>query len=159
DDAWLATRREALGEPLSELDPAGALETLRLERDAAIAGERVDAALREAQALEDRAADLPTLQRRARRDLADEAATLRAAASTDLDEIGNLHDHEQDLRDHGRHLDTWWERHADDAAAWIAIEQELAHRHETEIEAAEERDAELDHVLEPELPEPPELEL
>ncbi len=153
-------REEAmrLGDPFLHLDRDGARETLRIERDKEVVNERIDAAEAEAQGLEAQAAQTPGMRRRARSALVDTAHAQRLLAERDLDRLGALHEVESDLRERGRHLDGWWDEHAEDAARRLAIDDELADRYEQELD--DELPAyDVERDLDLEVPAPPSLEM
>ena len=146
-----------LGDPFLHLDRDGARETLRIERDKEVVNERIDAAEAEAQGLEAQAAQTPGMRRRARSALVDTAHAQRLLAERDLDRLGALHEVESDLRERGRHLDGWWDEHAEDAARRMAIDDELADRYEQELD--DELPAyDLEPDLDLEVPVPPSLQ-
>jgi conjugative relaxase-like TrwC/TraI family protein len=148
----------AIGDPFLRLDRDGARATLRIERDKEVVNERVDAAEAEAQQLEAQAEQTP--RRRGRSTLLDAAGAQRELASRDLDRLGALHDDETDLRERGRHLDGWWDEHAEDAARRLAIDDELARREELDRALEDElHEREAERELDLEVPEPPSLEM
>jgi conjugative relaxase-like TrwC/TraI family protein len=174
---WLHDRRRELGDPFAAFNDlevrAAALETLRLERDARILRSSIENALKTAEALEDQAREHRGFRSQTRRDLLEAAAIERGHAQVGLDDLGELHDTEQDLHQRGRHLDDWWTAHAQNAAKQLALDQELTARHRREHELELEHGADsavayegetmtAEPGLETELdpgPQPPELEL
>jgi hypothetical protein len=172
---WLHDRRREVGDPFAAFtDPevrAAALETLRLERDARILKTSIENSLKTAEALEDQAREHRGFRTQRRRDLLEAAATARDHAHAGLDDLGELHDIEQDLHQRGRHLDDWWTAHAHNAAKQLALDHELTARHRRERELERDADGTLGHQIDattaqpgPETgldpgPPPPELEL
>jgi transposase-like protein len=126
-DEWLLARRRWLGDPFGQLDRSGALMTMRLERDVAIA----------------------------LRDLEKARVTGDNSAAAQLEEgLESLHTLEGQLRGGGRHLNSWMTRYAGPAAEVVAIER-VAVRRELELDWRERAEAlaiareARSHLLEP----------
>jgi DNA-directed RNA polymerase specialized sigma24 family protein len=140
DRSRLLAERDTAAVAWTHLDRAGAYETRNIQRDRDVAETSARAALAAADSLEQRAASLPGRGHREERDTLRRAAGVqRSIADTDQRDATRYAAAERGLHAEGRHLDDWMTSHADEAAAWLAAERELATRRERDIAASVDR--------------------
>jgi hypothetical protein len=116
------------------LDRAGARETRSLQQDRMLAEARAADAVAAADELDRRADEVRGLGSRSERRVIEQAAEVqRRIAETEQDKALRLGRVEEQLHAEGRHLGDWIAQHANQAAVWLAAEQELARRRELAV--------------------------
>jgi hypothetical protein len=157
--ARLAALRARIPDTYQQLDRAGARRALTLEHEQANAAAREREAREHAAALRADADQLPGIRRRNQReDLLDESAVQDRIAEQAHHQHARHTAAQDRLRETGRHPDTWMDEHAPTTARTIAIDRELAIRHELHPEQTQQppaptpepqRDTDLDIGYEP----------
>ncbi len=160
DTTFLVAWRARLGDPFAALDREGAMQTLRLERDQRIAVAERDSQVEHAERLHRRAgATRGPHQGRVRSQLTEEASVNRTTAQQASARLDELTRQTRQLRDQGRHLDTWMSTHGDRAARVAAVDFELTVRREVERALRAERAAGQQHEAAPREVAPPSADM
>jgi conjugative relaxase-like TrwC/TraI family protein len=116
----LRLRGEAQG-AFESMDRAGARETLAAERDRRITAERIHAERRQIAALDEQMQSGGGRRRDERRQLSEAADARRRLVARDEGAVVELTRREDELREGGRHLDSWMSREAE-----LLVRHELA---------------------------------